>query len=581
MKMASHGNYQSVNAKYSRTDTRNNHNPDLNSTTSSLGDKNKTAFEKNLRKYVELASWINWYPDLFLDLITPEEGGIKLHADQRIYLRCILRFFSVYGVFPRGWSKTYLEVLAMFVVAIRFPAIELALTAQTKENAAEILKDKCQEILKHFPILNNEVYDKKFSKNDAEVLFVNGSRIDILANSQSSKGQRRKRINIEESALLDDTTFQDALKPIVEVSRYTVGKLGIVNPEELNQQINFFSTSGYRGSDEFYRSLQMIDGMTDLNGEMVLGSDWHLGCWYGRGSTKSQLLHKKKTMSPIAFAQNYESKWVGSVDGALININKLLKLRTLTKAKIKCDPHMEYILGVDVARSADSSNNRSSVSVGEIKRGGNGRIVSINLVNLIDISNSLNFTAQAVEVKRIKKSFKAKMVIIDSNGLGCGLVDELMKESFDPVTGDSLGCWNTINTEALPEISQSETCIYDLKPQSANSDIIVAFIDVVESGKLRLLEKKQDTDYDVNDKENFVSNVLPFVQTNFLIEEVANLQLKQLPSGKLSIDRVIKKIGKDRFSCCAYLIWYIKTFEDDVNQEDVDPLALLEQYTYL
>ena len=242
--MASYQNFQSGNAKYTRMDTRNNYNADLNSAISALGDKNKTAFDENLDKYVKLASWINWYPDLFLDLMTPEEGGIKLHVDQRIYLRCILRFFSVYGVFPRGWSKTYLEVLAMFVVAIRFPAIELALTAQTKENAAEILKDKCQEILKHFPMLNNEVFDKKFSKGDAEVLFVNGSRIDILANSQTSKGQRRKRINIEESALLDDTTFQDALKPIVEVSRYTTGKLGIVNPEELNQQINFFSTSG-------------------------------------------------------------------------------------------------------------------------------------------------------------------------------------------------------------------------------------------------------------------------------------------------------------------------------------------------
>lgn len=1007
--MASYANFQSNNAKYSRLDTRNNHNPDFNSNVSAVGVENKTALERNMDKYIKFASWLNWYPDLFLDLITPEEGGIKLHADQRIYLRCILRFFSLYGVFPRGWSKcvsgetilytkdglkeigeffnyiktgkefyitqsidlinkngvlensnkgvysgykdtkiikteegyalegtlnhpilimnqngdiefkqmqdlqlgdyvvinrnndlwgnnkninlknleslhnliskeedslckeikfpniidedfglligyllshgrwtkaisnkvksivckkfnldfskikynnkyyvmyseylkkyleliglspadnfdknipkciltsdksvvvkmlrglfdvdasidstglsicsisdkllkqvqlillnmgivskinklddfsayhilsingenllkfhneigfscakkekalnkiinmakysvsdiipfqknkitvfsndakehgteicnyiseilkgekeltysnlnellnlknsssfegydhllelqktnyffgkietiedsknhvydlqvpetnsfitngfvshnTYLEVLAMFIVAIRFPGIELALTAQTKENAAEILKDKCLEIFKHYPLLNNEVFDKKFSKIDSEITFVNGSKIDILGNVQSSKGQRRKRMNIEEAALLDDVTFQDALKPIVEVSRYTVGKLGIVNPEELNQQINFFTTSGFRGSDEFYRSLQMIDNMTNLNGEMVLGSDWHLGCWYGRGSTKSQILQKKKTMSPIAFAQNYESKWVGSVDGALININKLLKLRTLTKSKIKGENDKEYVLGVDVARSAENSNNRSSVVVCEIKRGNSGKIVSINIVNIIDISNSLNFTSQAVEVKRIKKAFHAKMTIVDSNGLGIGLVDELMKESFDPVTGESLGCWNTINTEAIPEIMQSEKCLYDLKPQSANSDIIVSFIDMVESGKLRLLEKKQDVDYDLNDKENYIENVLPFVQTNFLIEEVANLQMKHLSSGKLSLEKVIRKINKDRFSALSYALWYIKTFEEHLQANDVDDYDLLMQYTFL
>ena len=73
-----------------------------------------------------------------------------------------------------------------------------------------------------------------------------GARIDVLANAQTSKGQRRKRINIEEAALLNDVLFQDCLKPIPEVPRYTIGKLGVVDPCELNQQINFFTTSGFR-----------------------------------------------------------------------------------------------------------------------------------------------------------------------------------------------------------------------------------------------------------------------------------------------------------------------------------------------
>ena len=291
----------------------------------------------------------------------------------------------------------------MFIIAIRYPGIELAMTAQTKENAAEILKDKTLEILKQYPLMNNEILEKKFSKNDAEILFVNGSRIDILANAQTSKGQRRKRINIEEAALLDDVTFQDALKPIVEVPRYTIGKLGIVNPEELNQQINFFTTSGFRGSDEFFRSLKMIESMENLGGDIVLGSDWHLACWYGRGSPKSQIYKKKSEMSPIAFAQNYESKWVGNVDGALVNIQKLMNLRSLVKAEIKGDKDGEYYLGVDVARSADTSNNQTSVSVIKVIRNKARKIQSLNLVNIFNISNAKNFTAQAIEVKRIKK----------------------------------------------------------------------------------------------------------------------------------------------------------------------------------
>ncbi len=45
----------------------------------------------------------------------------------------------------------------MFVVGVRFPDIELALTAQTKENAAELLKDKTIEIIKYYPLLENEL----------------------------------------------------------------------------------------------------------------------------------------------------------------------------------------------------------------------------------------------------------------------------------------------------------------------------------------------------------------------------------------------------------------------------------------
>lgn len=62
----------------------------------------ESPLERNLSKYIDFASWMIWYPDLFLDLIKPEEGGINLHSDQRIFLRCALRFFSMYGCFPRG-----------------------------------------------------------------------------------------------------------------------------------------------------------------------------------------------------------------------------------------------------------------------------------------------------------------------------------------------------------------------------------------------------------------------------------------------------------------------------------------------
>ncbi len=518
----------------------------------------QSPLERNMNKYVEFASWMLWYPDLFLDLIKPEEGGINLHSDQRIFLRCALRFFSMYGCFPRGWGKTWDEVIALVIIAIRYPNIELALTAQTKDNAAELLKDKIQEILRQYPMLENEIVKTKFQKGDAEVAFKNGARIDVLANSQNSKGQRRKRINIEESALLDSATFDDALKPIVEVSRYTCGKLAVVNPEELNQQIHFFTTPGWRGSDEYTRNMQMIRNMVDLKGEIVLGSDWKLGCWYGRGSSKSQILQKKKTMSPIAFDQNYGGRWTGSSDNALINVNRFMNSRTLTAAELKTSNYSnEYYIGVDVARSQNSNNNQSSVVVGKVNRDEvTNKIRIIDIVNVMNISNTINFTGQAIIIKKMKEAYNAKAVICDGNGLGSGLIDELLKNTVDPVSQQVYECWDTINTDNKPENPNAEKCLYDLKAQSAQTRIITNFIDLVDAGKLRLLEKR-DITYNYKNPE---LELLPFVQTDLLFEEVNNLKIKYLPSGALTVEKVVSKLNKDRYSALVYLLWYIMEF---------------------
>ena len=417
-------------------------------------------------------------------------------------------------------------------------------------------------------MLTNELAKKpSFQKGDAEVIFKNGSKIDVLANSQNSKGQRRKRINIEESALLNNALFEDALKPIVEISRYTCGKLAVVNPEELNQQIHFFTTPGWRGSDEHIRNLQMIKNMVDLKGEIVLGSNWMLGCWYGRGSSKSQILQKKKSMSSISFDQNYGGKWTGSSDHALVNINNFMKCRTLTKPIFGYEhKDDEFYIGVDVARSQNTSNNQSSIVIGKVIRNNAGKIISVDIVNLLNMSNVLNFTSQACIVKKLKKQYNARMVIIDGNVIGSGLVDELLKSTVDVLTGDDLGCWNTVNTDNEPELVDAEKCLYDLKAQGIQTRILTTFMDMIDSGKLRLLEKRTENDFSKIDNDNIETQIIPFIQTDLLFEEVSNLKLKQNPSGTLSVEKVVGKLNKDRFSAISYLLWYI--VESDKENKD-------------
>ena len=521
----------------------------------------------NIDNWEYFCSYARWYPDIFLDLIKPPKGGLNLHLDQRIYLRVMLRFTSFYGVFPRGYGKTFDEVLASMLACVFFPEISISLSAQTKENAADLLKDKYAEIIRFYPMLKNEIEKANFAKGDALIVFKSGAKLDNLANSQTSKGQRRKRMNMEESALIDNDTFLDALLPIVEVPRVCVGKYSITDPEELNQQINFFTTAGFKGSDEYQRSVDMVKDMINLKGKIVLGSSFWLPCWYGRGSTKSQIFQKKRDMTMISFAQNYESKWVGASDGALVNINKLMNCRSLTTPILSSNnKDDEFYIGVDVARSQKTSNNQSFISVIKVNRTKDkSKIVSLDLVNLVNIPNIMNFTAQACVIKKYQKLYNATAVCVDGNGLGAGLIDELLKESFDPITKESLGCWNTINDDNEPEVPEiAEKILYNLKAQSAQSRIVTNFIDVVDSGKFRMLESKQSSEFTEKEYDDFDNCVAPYLQTDCLFEEIANLKLKHLSNGGVTIEKVVSKLDKDRVSATIYCLWMINEYFRDL-----------------
>ena len=189
-----------VNDKHTNHNT-DIYNPEFSSNVSALGKNESDGFDGNLQKWVDFIAWARWNFDLFLDLITPEEGGIRLDLDQRVFLRSMGRFLSVYAVFPRGYGKTMVEILCMYITAILYPDITLSMSAQTKEASAKFFHEKHREIIKFYPLIGAEISGKPLmSKDSIEITFTSGAVITNLANAQSSKGLRRHRLNMEESA---------------------------------------------------------------------------------------------------------------------------------------------------------------------------------------------------------------------------------------------------------------------------------------------------------------------------------------------------------------------------------------------
>ena len=581
--MGSYKNFKD-NDKYSesRTDI---YNPSFE-TPVKPSDENNNIIDRHLPEMVELCSFLRWYPDIFWDLYKPEKGGLTFDLHQRVMLRALARFGENYFCAPRGISKTLVHVLAQYHTCCCFPNITTSLTASTKDSAVKIWRDKHDEILRFYPSFADNIKKANFSKDYGMVEFVNGSVIDSLANSQQSKGLRRRRGGLEESALIDKETYDDAIEPIFNISRPTM--TGVIDPEELNGQINRYTTSGYKNSDEYEQIIKVFRDMKELNGSFVFGSDWRIPIHFGR--QKMSTIIKARDRNIVRFRQNYLCDWIGVSDGGLINISKLIKARTLSKddLEFECPKDKrnfllnEYVITMDVARSESENNNKTAIFVLKIIRNSNGKIRQVRVVNIITPPNGLNFSEQSAIVKRLYYQYggsldetksRVKAIVVDANGVGSACVDRFLEEQTDNETNEELGCFATINTEQKPQNPNAPRVVYALKAQSCNKDMITNFIDYVESGKLKLV-KKIDND-DLSAVDEAVSNDIKVKieqqskQVQKLIDEVSNLKLKTTEK-TTTVIQVVKKIDKDRYSSLIMGLYYINLFLDVFEQDDED-----------
>lgn len=156
----------------------------------SINNFTKT-FDDLKPKWRELCSYFRWYPDKFLDFIKQPDSKISLYFYQRVYLRIMMRYRKVFITATRGTSKSYLQNLCFILKCIFYPKTKLFVTCVGKEQAAKISQDCIDDILDHYPFLNNEIKTFIRSKDYTKVIFHNGSRYDVVQMRDSTRGGRR------------------------------------------------------------------------------------------------------------------------------------------------------------------------------------------------------------------------------------------------------------------------------------------------------------------------------------------------------------------------------------------------------
>ena len=533
-----------------------------------------------IRQYI--AFWRE-YPDIFVEFLcgnNPE--NFHLFFYQRLFLRAVMRHRYAYATFPRAYSKSFLSVLILMLRCVLYPGAHLFVTTGGKEQAAGIAREKAEELVKLIPGLKNEIDwsrgATKASKNMVEYLFKNGSKLDIMAAQQSSRGKRATGGLVEECILVDQDMLNEVIIPTMNVDRRLAD--GSRHEEEvINKSQIFVTTAGWKNSFAYEKLIQtLIQQIIDPSQAIVLGGTW-------RVPVMEKLLRKSfieelkldGTYNDSSFAREYESEWSGDAENAFFSAEKFDKHRVLLQPEYEYSGRSSksayYVLGVDVGRIGCTTE----VCVEKVTP----QIQGASLKTLVNIYtyDAEDFEVQAINLKKLYYKYKARVIALDANGLGIGLVDFMTKSQIDPETGDELppfGVEGGTSEDAIEPYKKikgtgvENDALYLIKAnapinteahtyvQTQLASGKIKFLIDENQAKVKLMSTKAGQNMD-NDKR--AEQLKPFTLTTILREQMLNL-VEENEGVNIILKQSSKGIKKDKFSAFEYGLYYIKQEED-------------------
>lgn len=518
------------------------------------------------------------YPDLFVDFVKGPDSNFKFYFYQRIFLRVVMRHRKVYATFPRAYSKSFLSMMVLMLRCILYPGCELFITTGGKEQAASITVAKIDEICRLIPALNNEInWDRgvsKKSKDSVEYVFKNGSKINILAARESSRGQRRTGGLMEECVLIDQNALNEIIIPTTNVDRRLPD--GSRHPEEVvNKSQIYITTAGYKNSFAYEKLIELlVESVLEPDKTMIMGGTWETPVTEGLlNEDFVEELKMSGTFNEASFEREYCSVWSGDAENAYFSSDVFEKHRQLLQPEYEYSGRSSktayYVLGIDVGRKGCTSE----VMIIKVTPQVQGAAIK-TLVNLFSFDEE-HFEDQAIKIKRLFFKYKARVCAIDANGLGIGLVDYMVKTQIDPETGDPLPPFGVENDDDgfYKKYKTDETIKDAMFLIKANAPINTEAHSYVQtqlsSGKIKFLIDEREAKVKLMSTkigqemspDERAEKLMPFTLTTVLKDQMMNL-VEDNEGVNIILKQNNKGIKKDKFSAFEYGLYYIKLDEE-------------------
>ena len=572
-----------------------------------MAGEKKSVQELEQDKYsrtMEVVAWRAGYYRANPQRFVEEVLGIKLKIFQKILLWVMMHFNFMMYLAARGQGKTYLTALFCAVRCILYPGTKIVVSSGTLKQANEVLLKIQDEFMKQSPFLRSEIEKCAIGQNDSSIYFKCGSWIKVRTSTENSRSARANIIVIDEFRMVDKKILDLVLRKFLTSPRQPgyLSKPEYAHLQERNKEI--YMSSAYFKSSWAYKKAQdyTLNFFDDSKKYFICGLPYQISIKEGLLS-KEQVQDEmsEQTFDEIAWIMEMECNWYGDDDGALFKFDNVDSRRKIKKSYLPLKMYDDKvrvpnvlsterrILSVDVALMGSNKkkkNDASAIFINSAIQTGNSSYQS-NFV-YSETYEGLTTDQLGLKVMRYFYGYKCTDLVLDTNGLGLGVYDFIIKDQYDPeygVTYKALTCCNDKEMAERCKVLDAKRVVWSVKATSAfNNEICVLLRNGISNGKVNLLVHEQEADEFLQDnikgyKRMSVSEKttlkMPYVQTTMAVYELVKLNHK-IQGGNI---KVWESAGmrKDRYSSIAYNFWCASQLELKLRPEIEDTQSLVNK----
>lgn len=530
--------------------------------------------------------------------------NVKLKWFQKILLWAMMQYNYFCFIGARGIAKTFLTAVFAVIRCILYPGTKVIVVSGTLKQANEVLLKIQDELMPKSAFLRREIIKCSINAQDSEILFANGSWIRTRPSTDNARGCRANLLICDEFRMISEKIVDLVLRKFLTSPRHPgyLDKPEYAHLVERNKEI--YMSSAYFKSSWAYKKVQSYV-LNFLAGKsyFVCGLPYQLSIREGllsREQIEDEM--SESNFNQILFDMEMGCMWFGDDGDNLFKYEEINHCRKIEHALL---PLKYYTQNNPVPNVSSNGRRILSVDVALMqstkKKKNDATAIFINeLVQQDDVSYQSNFCyAETLEglttdeaglrIMRYFYCYKCTDLVLDTNGLGIGVADYIVKDQYDPETGKVYKAMTFINDEEMAKrckVKDPNKVVWSVKASDKfNNEICLLLRTGIQNGKINLLidetecndkiEKVFKKYKSLSDTEKaLIKN--PYVQTTLAEYELIKLEHEV----KNNMVRVHEQSGmrKDRYSSMAYNYWCACQIELGLKPKAQSTQALLNKF---